>query len=82
MPTKLLLYAHNGGGLGHLSRQLKIAAFLQAEVGDLSILLLTQSSMAHAFPLPPGTDVVKLPEALLGKELLALKDLPMPLEAV
>jgi len=82
MPTKLLLYAHNGGGLGHLSRQLKIAAFLQAEVGDLSILLLTQSSMAHAFPLPPGTDVVKLPEVLQRKEFVASKALPLPLEDV
>ena len=82
MPTKLLLYAHNGGGLGHLSRQLKIAAFLQAEVGHLSILLLTQSSLTHVFRLPPGTDVVKLPEVLQRKEFVASKALPLPAEDV
>jgi predicted glycosyltransferase len=43
VPIKLLLYTHNGLGLGHLRRLLKIATFLQAEVGDLSILLLTES---------------------------------------
>ena len=82
MPAKLLFYAHNGWGLGHLSRMVKIATLLQAEIHDLSILFLTQSSLVHVLRLPPGTDVVKLPEVLQKGQFAAPKRLPLPFEAV
>jgi predicted glycosyltransferase len=82
VPAKLLFYAHNGWGLGHLSRLLKIATILQAEIVDLSILLLTQSSLAHAFRLPPRTEVVKFPGVLQNQDGVISKALPIPFEAI
>jgi predicted glycosyltransferase len=54
-------------GLGHVRIVLKLAARLQSELADVSILLLTASSMTHAFPLPPGLDVVKIPGVVRSK---------------
>jgi len=82
MPTKLLLYTHNGLGLGHLSGLLKIAGFLQAEIGDLSILLLTESAQAYALSIPPGTDVVKFPGVLKTKDVAVSRALPLPFKDV
>ncbi len=59
--TRLLVYSHDAFGLGNLRRTLKICDQLAKEIPDLSILLLTGSSMAHSFRLSPKMDYVKLP---------------------
>jgi predicted glycosyltransferase len=61
MPEKLLFYSHNGRGLGHVSIQVKIANSLQAEIADLSILLVTGSSVMPGLRLARGVDFIKLP---------------------
>jgi predicted glycosyltransferase len=82
VPTKLLFYAHNGRGLGHFSRLSKIGRLLQSEVGDLSILFLTQCSMAHGFDLPAGSDVVRIPGVLPDETGPWVKALPLAFEDV
>lgn len=58
---RLLIYGHDTYGLGHLRRNLTIAAGLTHEFPDLSILLLTGSPAVQHFALPPNVDYVKLP---------------------
>ena len=57
----MLLYSHDGTGLGHLRIVLGIAIPLALRRPDASILLLTGSLEAHAYELPPNLDYVKLP---------------------
>ena len=46
----------------------------------MSIILLTASSMTHAFPLPPGLDVVKIPGVVRSRgSLTAYSPLRLPL---
>jgi predicted glycosyltransferase len=63
-PTRLLMYSHDGFGLGNLSRTLKICERLSQEIPSLSILLLTGSPLAHAFRMPARVDYVKLPSVV------------------
>ena len=58
---RVMMYSHDGFGLGHYRRMLKLSTFLRKELPKVTILLITGSSMAHAFDLPPGVDYVKLP---------------------
>ena len=60
-PIRLLTYSHDGFGLGHYRRHLKLATFLREEIPEISVMMITGSSMAHAFRIPPGVDYVKLP---------------------
>jgi predicted glycosyltransferase len=57
----LLVYSHDTLGLGHLRRSLVLLRALCASHPRISALLVTGSPMAHRFPLPPGSDYVKLP---------------------
>src|SRR5579872_4864731 len=58
---RLMMYAHDTYGLGHLRRSLAIAGHLSRAIPSLSTLLVTGSPVAHAFELPPRTDYVTLP---------------------
>lgn len=60
-PQRLLIYSHDGYGLGNIRRNLAICEYLAAVQPHLSILLLTGSPMAHAFRIPANVDYVKLP---------------------
>jgi predicted glycosyltransferase len=66
-PPKIMIVSNEMLGLGHVRIVLKLSARLQSELTDVSILLLTASSMTHAFPLPPGLDVVKIPGVVRTK---------------
>ena len=57
---RIALYSHDALGLGHLRRNLAIARALTVD-GVRSVLLVTGTSAASAFPLPPGVDVLTLP---------------------
>ena len=58
---RVLIYSHDTYGLGHLRRSLLIARALSARSPAPSVLLVTGSSRAHAFPRPPGCDIFQLP---------------------
>lgn len=61
MRHRILFYAHDSFGLGHLRRTLTIASYLARHIDDLSILMLTGLESAAAFEVPRGIDFVKLP---------------------
>ncbi len=83
MPTKILICTNGTQGLGRLRRALRLSAFVQSELTDLSVLILTESSMLHGFRLPPRVDVVKLPSVLWeGGSAYSPKVLSLPLEEV
>lgn len=61
---RILMYSHDTFGLGHLTRTLRIAEAIQRRYEHTSILILTGSPVAPYLPLPPRTDMVKLPSVL------------------
>ena len=84
-PPKILFASNEFIGLGHLRILLKIAACIQAELVDVSMLILTSATTAHAFPLPKGLDTIQIPgvtrssEEETGHRPLRL---PLPFEQV
>jgi predicted glycosyltransferase len=67
---KVMLYSHDTYGLGHLRRNLRIANHLLSQADGLRIVLVSGSSVAGCFPIPPGLTVVKLPPVRkVGAEL-------------
>jgi predicted glycosyltransferase len=77
------MYSHDGFGLGHYRRLLKLATFLHKELPDASLLLITGSSMAHAFRIPHGVDYVKLPSvSKKSNEVYTAKCLPLPFQDI
>ena len=82
-PIRLLMYSHDGFGLGHYRRLLKLAGFLREELSDVSILLITGSSMAHSFRIPHGVDYVKLPcVSKESNEVYTAKHLPLSFDTI
>lgn len=61
MSLRVLFYSHNGFGLGHARRNLRIAEGLLHRRPNADVLLLTGSAGFHRFPLPDNVDYVKLP---------------------
>jgi len=60
-PPRLLFYSHNGVGVGHFRRQLRLAEAFRTHRPDASVLLVTGSHAAGAFAGPLGFDYVSLP---------------------
>lgn len=58
---RLLFYSHNGVGVGHFRRQLRLAGAFRQRRSDAAVLLVTGSHAADVFNLPPGLECVKLP---------------------
>jgi predicted glycosyltransferase len=67
-PPRILFSSNELVGLGHLRVVLRIAGSIQAELVDASMLVLTASQMAHAFPLPKGLDVIQIPGVCRSNE--------------
>jgi len=63
---RIALYGHDTFGLGHLRRNLTLAHRLARDLPAAHLLALTGSAQAHAFPLPPRFDFVKIPSATKG----------------
>ena len=61
MSLRVALYSHNGFGLGHIRRNVKLAEGILRRRPNADILLITGSAAFHAFPLPANLDYVKLP---------------------
>jgi len=58
---RIAFYSHDTVGLGHIRRNIALAAALVGALGDVDVLLLTGNPEATSLPLPPQTDVVTLP---------------------
>jgi predicted glycosyltransferase len=58
---RILFYSHNGVGVGHVQRQLKLATAYAGSHLEAAVLLVTGSHAAGALDWPPGIDYVKLP---------------------
>lgn len=58
---RIALYSHDTQGLGHIRRNIALAASLVAAEPDTDVLLLTGAPEATTLPLPPNTDVLTLP---------------------
>lgn len=58
---RVALYSHDTQGLGHIRRNIALAAALVAADPDTDVLLLTGAPEATTLPLPPRTDVITLP---------------------
>ncbi|HVC42990.1 MAG TPA: hypothetical protein VND54_13505, partial [Candidatus Saccharimonadales bacterium] len=58
---RVLTYSHDGYGMGHLRRSLKIARHLVEREPAASVLVATGSRVAHRFELPESVDYLKLP---------------------
>jgi predicted glycosyltransferase len=79
-PPRILFASNELVGLGHLRIVLRIADWIQAELVDASMLVLTASQMAHAFPLPKGLDVIQIPGVCPSNEgIHAYRPLRLPL---
>lgn len=57
----LALYSHDTQGLGHIRRNIALAASLVGSDPATDVLLLTGAPEATSLPLPPNTDIVTLP---------------------
>src|SRR2546426_11880867 len=58
---RFLFYCHDSFGLGHFRRTLSLAEYCTATLPGAEVLIVTGSSMAQAFGLPPRVDFIKLP---------------------
>ncbi len=58
---RVALYSHDTQGLGHIRRNIAVAAALVAADPTTNVLLLTGAPEATALPLPPRTEVLTLP---------------------
>lgn len=58
---RLMVYSHDGFGLGNIRRMLAICEHLLNTIPGLSILLVSGSPMVQGFRLPSGLDYIKLP---------------------
>jgi predicted glycosyltransferase len=60
-PPRFLLYSHDGLGLGHVRRNLVIAAALVERSPDASVLLATSAEHADSLGVPDRVDLLRLP---------------------
>jgi len=58
---RFMLYSHDGAGLGHIRRNLNIAAALTRACPHASALIVTGSEDLSAFDMPRAVDVLRLP---------------------
>jgi len=58
---RLLFYSHNGVGIGHVQRQLRLAAAYRRRHPEAGVLVITGSHAAGSLQFPDGVDYLKLP---------------------
>jgi predicted glycosyltransferase len=58
---RVAFYSHNGFGLGHVTRNTRLAQALLGRRPNADILLITGSAGLHELPSIPNVDYVKLP---------------------
>lgn len=78
---RVMLYSHDTFGLGHIIRNLKIAASLESKYPGTSILIATGSPEAHHFRFPRNVDCVRLPAVQkIGDDKYMPRYLPLSME--
>lgn len=75
---RVLIYSHDGTGLGHLRITLGVGRAYATRRPDDAILLLTGSSQAGQFDIPANMDFVKLPSMPLRDLYVDLPDPASP----
>jgi predicted glycosyltransferase len=77
---RFLLYSHDGLGLGHVRRNLSIAAALVRAAPKASILLATSAQHAEDLGVPPdGVDILRIPGIRkVDNHRYAARRLPLP----
>ena len=60
-PRRLLFYSHDGVGLGHVRRNLAIAAAIAQADPQAAVLVATSADEVTELTLPASVDVLKLP---------------------
>ena len=74
----LLMYSHDGFGLGHIRRNINIATEAVQQI-DLAVLMLMSHNSIPFLPNLAGIDFIKLPSILkTGKDCWTPRTLPMP----
>ncbi len=58
---RVLTYSHDGYGLGHLRRNLRLLDALLGELPDAAALMVAGSQASHRFEFPDHVDYLKLP---------------------
>ena len=58
---RIAFYSHDTQGLGHIRRNIALAASLVAAEPCTDVLILTGAPQATALPLPPHTEIVTVP---------------------
>ncbi|WP_432512076.1 glycosyltransferase family protein [Kineococcus sp. SYSU DK001] len=80
---RVALYGHDTCGLGHLRRNLALAAALRSGPTAPDVLVLTGSPAAQRFPVPAGVDTLVLPSVRKDADGgYAAGALDVPLDAV
>ncbi len=57
---RIAFYSHDGYGLGHFRRCLLLAQKIQAHLQGIEVMIVTGSSRAFFYELPPNTKIVTL----------------------
>ncbi|MGH9136480.1 MAG: glycosyltransferase family protein [Acidimicrobiales bacterium] len=60
-PPRFLLYSHDGVGLGHVRRNLTIAAAITEAEHAAPVLVVTGSDELESFSVPAAVDILRLP---------------------
>lgn len=68
MNERVVLYGHDTMGLGHLRRNLALAAALRGSARRPQVLVVTGAAEAGRFPLPDGVDLLVLPGVAKGPD--------------
>ena len=76
---RVLLYSHDSFGLGHIRRTLALARAISEADSEASVLILTGSTVACCYRLPPRVDTVKLP-VITKNAAGAYESLRLPIE--
>jgi len=61
MSLRVAFYSHNGFGLGHVGRNLKISRALLQRRPNADVLIMTGASGLDGMAIPAGVDYLKLP---------------------
>lgn len=59
--SRAMYYSHDTFGLGHLRRTLTIMSHFDEKAPGINQVVVTGSPSATRFPLPPNSDLIKLP---------------------
>lgn len=59
---RVMMYCASNVGLGHLHQLLRVAAALRAQIGEMDLLLVTDTQNLTAEEIHPGIGIVRLPQ--------------------